>query len=61
MSDNAVLAALARLEAGQEKLQSDLTRLENGQDKLRVDLMTRMVRLQEALSGIRDDIKSRRQ
>lgn len=56
MSDSPVLTALTGLEAGQEKLQGELTRLETTQEKLRVDLMARMDRLQDALSGVRDDI-----
>jgi chromosome segregation ATPase len=58
-----VQARLTRLEAGQEKLQTELTGvqaeltgLETSQEKLRVDLMARMDRLQDSLSGVRDDI-----
>ncbi|HLB99008.1 MAG TPA: hypothetical protein VJK90_15150 [Acetobacteraceae bacterium] len=51
--DNPILAALARLEAGQTALRNavsvDLTRT-------RVDLMARMDRLEDGLTAIRDDI-----
>jgi hypothetical protein len=51
--DNPILAALARLEAGQTAVGNavsvDLTRT-------RVDLMARMDRLEDGLTAIRDDI-----
>jgi chromosome segregation ATPase len=58
-----VLAALARLEAGQAKLEAGQASLEGrqagleaGQAKLRGDLMDRMDRLENNLTAIRDDI-----
>ena len=50
MSDDPILAARRRLEAG-------LTRLEAGQDMLRDDLMDRLDRLQDALTAIREDMR----
>ena len=51
MSDEAdpVMAALMRLEAGQERFEAGLT-------ALRADLMGRLDRLQHTFAGIRDDI-----
>jgi hypothetical protein len=55
MSDDPILAALARLEAGQgklrEELESGLLSVEAIQSRLRVDLMARMDRLQDALTA----------
>ena len=55
MSDDPILAALARLEAGQgklrEELKSGLLSVEAIQSRLRVDLMARMDRLQDALTA----------
>lgn len=56
MSDDPILAALARLEAGQAKLEAGQGRLETSHIALRVDLMARMDRLQNSLTLIRDDI-----
>jgi hypothetical protein len=49
MSDDPVLAALARLEAGQASLRGDLT-------LLRVELMERMDRLQHSVDLVKDDV-----
>lgn len=49
MSDDPILAALARLEAG-------LTRVEAGQVSLRADVMGRIDRLQNVVEAMRDDI-----
>lgn len=70
MSDDLVLAALARLEAGQASLGQRLERVEASQVSLgqrldrveagllglRVDLGERMDRLQNALTDVRNDI-----
>ena len=49
MSDDPVLTALARLEAGQAALRADLL-------AARADLMERMDRLQNAILAMQDDI-----
>ena len=49
-------AGQASLEAGQAKLENAQARLEESQTQLRVELMSRMDRLQNTLTGIRDDI-----
>ena len=47
MSGDPVLAALARLEAGQADVMARMDRLEQGQTALRADLMARIDRLQD--------------
>ena len=49
VSDDSVLAALARLEEGQTKMREELT-------QFRVDVMARFERVEDNLSEIRDDI-----
>ncbi len=49
MSDDPILAALARLEAGQGRLEAEQTRL-------RVDLMDRMDRLQHRMQELDDHL-----
>jgi hypothetical protein len=49
MTDDPILAALARLEAGQGAIVVEQTRL-------RVDMMGKLEAIQNALTGIRDDI-----
>jgi hypothetical protein len=49
MSDNPILAALTRLEAGQGRLEAEQTRL-------RVDLMERMDRLQAGMDSFDDHL-----
>jgi hypothetical protein len=61
MSDDPVLAALARLEAGLGNVTSRMDRLEAGQTKLRTDLMERIDRLQHTVDSVKDDIDLRRQ
>ena len=67
MSDSPVLAALARLEAGQTRLEADITSLKGEQARLRsdflaelgktrADIMERVDRLENAVTLIRDDI-----
>lgn len=62
MSENPdpVLAALARLEAGQEALADRLDRMQQRQGTdlaaHRTDLMARLDRLQDSITAIRDDI-----
>ena len=67
MSDSPVLAALARLEAGQTRLEADVTGLKAEQTRLRsdflaelgktrADIMERIDRLQNAVTAIQDDI-----
>ena len=67
MSDDPVLAAIARLEAGNARLEALTAGLETGLDtlrrearadltELRVAMMGRMDRLQGTMTGIRDDI-----
>ena len=56
MSDDPILAALTRLEAGQTALRADMDTMRDGQTRLRVDLMARMDRLENGLTAIRDDI-----
>jgi chromosome segregation ATPase len=45
-----------RLLEGHERLSESHERLARGQERLRVDLMARMERLENTVSGIRDDI-----
>jgi hypothetical protein len=52
VSEDAVLAALARLEAGQARLEVGQTRLDAGYTNLRVDLMARMDRLQARIDQL---------
>ncbi len=63
--DNPILAALARLEAGQTTLQqsvaalatrAELTQVRTELTQVRVDLMARMHRLEDGLTAIRNDI-----
>jgi len=56
MSDDPIISALARLEAGQATMSDRLARLEQGQTQLRGDLMERMDRLQDAITDIHADI-----
>ena len=49
MDDDLILAALARIEAGQNSLRADMT-------TMRADLMARMDRLQDSVTSIRGDI-----
>jgi archaellum component FlaC len=70
MADDAVLTALARLEAGQagigdrlgriehrfERFDDSLERIETGLKTFRVDAMSRMDRLENRLTEIRDDV-----
>jgi hypothetical protein len=56
MSDDPVLAALARLEAGLGNVTSRMDRLEDGQTQLRTDLMERIDRLQHTVDSVKDDI-----
>jgi hypothetical protein len=56
MSDDPVLAALARLEAGLSNMTSRMDRLEAGQTKLRTDLMERIDRLQHTVDSVKDNI-----
>lgn len=49
MSDDAILAALTRLEAG-------LTRVEAGQGTLRADVMDRIDRLQNTVKAMREAV-----
>jgi len=59
MSDDVngrILTALDSLQAGQAKLDAGQTRLEEGQVKLRVELMGRMDRLQDVITGLREDV-----
>ena len=45
-----------QLEQGQKQLEENQKRLEESHTRLRVDLMDRMDRLQDAYTGMRDDI-----
>jgi acetyl-CoA carboxylase alpha subunit len=56
MDENAILAALSRLEAGQASVESRLTSVEAGQTRLRVDLMERMDRMENKMTALRDDM-----
>ncbi len=52
----AIEAGIARLSTGQDSLRSDFNRLSDRQDQLRIDLMARMDRLQDSITGIREDV-----
>jgi hypothetical protein len=55
MSDDPILAALARVEAGQAAIRTDLL---DELDKTRGTIMTKVEGLQDGLAAIREDMRA---
>jgi hypothetical protein len=60
MSDDPILAALARLEAGQADLLARIGRVEAGLAELRATVMERFDWLDRTLTALRDDMRELR-